>query len=515
MDSYDPRRGDRVPLVLALFFLVVMVGGSVDLWLDRPDRLLTPHVLFEVGMILVSLGAAGWLGTGWLRTQRRLVATDDERSRLAEERRRWEERARRPLIELGEEMSRQFEDWGLTPTERRIALMLLQGLSHKRMAHTTGTSERTVRQHSVAIYRKSGLAGRAELAGFFLEAILLPEDRLGAEPDPSSAGIESSAQPDPVRRAPHALLTLTLAATVLAASACGGPGAGDADASSTTLGAAAAAAASTDLPARFVDADWLRANADAPDVVILAVGTDRSSFEAGHLPGARWVPFSDLVVTADGVPNELPPLAELDSTFEALGISDGSRVIVDGAPLQAARTLLALTAVGLGERSGILLGGTTGWVAAGGTLSTDEAPASRGDLTPVPPAALVVDADWIAARLDDPSIALVDARPPEQYSGEVPGSGIERGGHLPGAVSLFWEEMTTSTAPLELREVGELRALFEAAGVEPGDTVVAYCRTGVQASMTWAVATLLGYETRIYDASYADWSARGDLPVAR
>jgi len=54
--------------------------------------------------------------------------------------------------------------------------MLLKGFSHKRIARTTQTSERTVRQHSVSIYKKSGLAGRAELSGFFLELLLLPED---------------------------------------------------------------------------------------------------------------------------------------------------------------------------------------------------------------------------------------------------------------------------------------------------------------------------------------------------
>ena len=35
-------------------------------------------------------------------------------------------------------------------------------------------SERTVRQHAVSVYRKSGLAGRAELSAFFLEDLLLP-----------------------------------------------------------------------------------------------------------------------------------------------------------------------------------------------------------------------------------------------------------------------------------------------------------------------------------------------------
>jgi len=53
---------------------------------------------------------------------------------------------------------------------------MLKGLSHKRIARDSDTSERTVRQHAVAIYRKSGLSGRAALAGFFLESLLLPED---------------------------------------------------------------------------------------------------------------------------------------------------------------------------------------------------------------------------------------------------------------------------------------------------------------------------------------------------
>ena len=44
------------------------------------------------------------------------------------------------------------------------------------MAETRQTSERTVRQQALAVYRKAGLAGRAELAAFFLEDILLPRE---------------------------------------------------------------------------------------------------------------------------------------------------------------------------------------------------------------------------------------------------------------------------------------------------------------------------------------------------
>ena len=71
-------------------------------------------------------------------------------------------------------MSRQFQDWGLTPAEEDVALLLLKGKSHKEIAAATGRSERTVRQHAVAAYHKAGLGGRAELAAYFLGDLNLP-----------------------------------------------------------------------------------------------------------------------------------------------------------------------------------------------------------------------------------------------------------------------------------------------------------------------------------------------------
>jgi DNA-binding NarL/FixJ family response regulator len=71
-------------------------------------------------------------------------------------------------------MDAQFTAWGLTAAEREVAVLLLKGLGHKQIAGRTGRSERTVRQHAVAVYRKSGLGGRAELAAFFLDDLILP-----------------------------------------------------------------------------------------------------------------------------------------------------------------------------------------------------------------------------------------------------------------------------------------------------------------------------------------------------
>jgi DNA-binding NarL/FixJ family response regulator len=175
--------GPRIGLVLAAIFLLVVVGGTVDLILDDPPTLLSPHVGFEVLLVLLSLAAAAYLARGWYTARSRLLAKVEESSRLRRERQEWDERTAELLRGLSSAIADQFGTWTLTPTEGKVALMLLKGLSHKRIARTTDTSERTVRQHSVAIYKKSGLSGRAELAGFFLEALLLPGER----PSPGSA----------------------------------------------------------------------------------------------------------------------------------------------------------------------------------------------------------------------------------------------------------------------------------------------------------------------------------------
>lgn len=172
-------RSDESPnlqLILAFLFLAVVVGGVIDLILDRPERFLSAHVLFELGLITLSLGAASYLARGWYATAAQVRALEIAVETHQAERDAWRDRAGRALVGLGEAISAQFDAWRLTPAESETALMLVKGHSHKRIARSTDRSERTVRQHAVAVYRKAGLHGRAELAGFFLGDLLLPAD---------------------------------------------------------------------------------------------------------------------------------------------------------------------------------------------------------------------------------------------------------------------------------------------------------------------------------------------------
>jgi DNA-binding CsgD family transcriptional regulator len=96
---------------------------------------------------------------------KRLVAAEGEADR-------WKREARRLLEGLGVVVDDQFGRWKLTPAERDVALLLLKGLSHKEVAEIRKTTEATVRQQAQAIYRKSGLTNRSDLAAYFLEDLL-------------------------------------------------------------------------------------------------------------------------------------------------------------------------------------------------------------------------------------------------------------------------------------------------------------------------------------------------------
>jgi thiosulfate/3-mercaptopyruvate sulfurtransferase len=273
--------------------------------------------------------------------------------------------------------------------------------------------------------------------------------------------------------------------------------------------------AATALP-YFVSAASLAAELTDASVVILHVARDRSGHDAGHIPGARFLPLGALVVERDGVPNELPDPATLDSVFESLGVTDDSRVVLYGEPLLAARAWFTLDYLGHGDRTTVLDGGVAAWQAAGHAV-TKEAPSAvtpTARFTPRVRPEVVVDAAWVAARLEAPGVAILDARPADEYSGEKAGEGVPRPGHLPGAGHLFWKATIASDADPRLVDSARLGALFAEAGAAPGDTVVTYCRTGVQASHLYLVARSLGYVVRLYDASYLDWSRRGELPVA-
>jgi len=150
----------------------IFAWGLADIALDSPDELQPIHLAFEVCLLLLSLVVGIWLWRLWRSSERQLRATEESLKQTQDLHEEWSQRV--ALLTEGFQIAikAQFSDWLLTPAESEVANYLLRGFSHKDIARFTHRSERTVRQHSVAVYKKAKLAGRAELSAFFLEGLL-------------------------------------------------------------------------------------------------------------------------------------------------------------------------------------------------------------------------------------------------------------------------------------------------------------------------------------------------------
>ena len=254
----------------------------------------------------------------------------------------------------------------------------------------------------------------------------------------------------------------------------------------------------------LVTTDWLEKN--LASVKVLHVG-DRAGYDAGHIPGAVLVELSSLVVAREEIPNELPPVETLAGVFRAAGVGQEGRIVLYSPDaVLAERAWFTLDYLGHGERAAILDGGLKKWTAEKRALSTEGTAANAAEFVPRPRPAIVTSLAAmrdVVAQSDSAlnlKFVLLDSRPPEQF---------EKPGHIPGALNI---PAGAHFRDGVLRPAAELRALYEQAGVTKETGNVAYCRSGMQSSVTYFVLKYLGYDATVYDGSYAEWSKAGEKP---
>jgi thiosulfate/3-mercaptopyruvate sulfurtransferase len=273
----------------------------------------------------------------------------------------------------------------------------------------------------------------------------------------------------------------------------------------------------------LVSTSWLQQHLSDPDLVVLYVGRDRGRFNAGHIPGSVFVRLDDLVEQRKNSLNDLPPVSDLQALFESLGVGDNSRIVLtgDGQGLLAARAYFTLDYLGHGDHAALLDGGTEKWHAEARTVSKEDAHPTRSHFTPhVQPEVLISTPQMQDASRDlshdGRKHALLDARPAAEYDGIVASEAVPKAGHIAGAHSLHWKKLIRSDADPQLLDTAELQRQFLSAGAEAGDTVITYCRTGMQSSFAYFVAKYLGYRVAMYDGSVYEWvnAAGNDLVLS-
>lgn len=265
----------------------------------------------------------------------------------------------------------------------------------------------------------------------------------------------------------------------------------------------------------LVSTAQLAARLNDPKVVVLHVG-EKAGYDTAHIPGARFADVRAALHTREGeLTLQMLPPGLLRERLAALGISDDSHIVVyqaDGWFSPATRLMLTLHHAGMNNVA-LLDGGLAAWVKENRPVTADVPSVRPGALAPLTLRPVVADAAFVQEHLGKTGFAVVDARTTAFYDGTQTGGNTaapHKTGHIAGALSLPFTTLTTEEGLL--KPVPDLKALFASAGVEPGDTVVAYCHIGQQATAVIFAARLLGHEVVLYDGSFEDWSKRG-LPV--
>ena len=287
-----------------------------------------------------------------------------------------------------------------------------------------------------------------------------------------------------------------------------------------SLVAAAAPAVRSDM---LVSTSWLAQHLNDPKIVVLHVSRDRTAYDAGHIPGARFLALSDIVITREGILNELPSAAALKSVFERAGVSDDSRVILygDASVLPATRAYFTLDYLGH-DATALLDGGLPKWKMESRELVKENPEVAQGRFTPRPRPGVVVgidavkDLSFAATSAPAASPILVDARTAAEFNGTTQANAeIPRPGHIPGAANVYWMQGQLRKDDITLLPEAGLRKLYESAGVSADRPVVTYCNTGMQASQSYFTLKYLGYDTHMYDGSFSQWSNVKDVAVQK
>ena len=283
----------------------------------------------------------------------------------------------------------------------------------------------------------------------------------------------------------------------------------------------AAMALASDSPAdarvrteMLVSTQWLADHLKDPNIVVLCVSASQGFYSEGHIPGAHWVNLADIVTKRGDVPNELPPVEQLIKVFSAAGVTKDAHIILygDDYNLIAMRAYYTLDYLGLAKNVSLLDGGIDKWKneVRPITLATPEPKPGKIDVH-VNAKVLVDTPEMRKIVAGKNHTSLIDARPFGEFAGERHSADVHKLGHIPGAQNLYWQDLLVSRENPVLLPPAEIRKKFEAAGATPGKEVITYCRSGMQSSFDYFAAKYLGYDARMYDASFFEWSAE-DLP---
>ena len=273
----------------------------------------------------------------------------------------------------------------------------------------------------------------------------------------------------------------------------------------------------------IVDLEYVK-SAQQRGVIIWDVRASNQYLE-GHIPGA--INVGDIgTVLRDPNREDFIDLAEINSIFNKAGLDINKEIIVYGSRGNpyAYFGLFTINYFG-GKHAKVFHDGIDGWADAGLLIEKTPSTLASINMRLIPQENLVVTNEQMRSLYNNQSVQVVDARTFNEFKGNDVRA--IRGGHIPGAVSIPYEQNWKDPATgsklakkevktnvgMSLKSKDELNALYSK--LDPNKETVVYCQSGVRAAETATVLQNLGYKNvKIYDSSWLGWASHLASPVA-
>ena len=235
------------------------------------------------------------------------------------------------------------------------------------------------------------------------------------------------------------------------------------------------------------------------------------AYTAGHIPGAIHLDLWGVsLIDTDPAPLKAF-MWMIEHVLAAHGVNANAPVVVydDQSGMRAARAFWFLEYFGH-PNVRLLDGGYTAWTAGGLDVSRDAGPPPKSEWTGQRNEHTLATWREVRNALGRPDAVILDTRSDGEYCGTAVRA--RRGGAIPGAVHIEW---TRNLSPEgDFKPAGELKTMYEDAGVTPDREVLTYCQGGYRAAHSYLALRLLGYpRVRTYVGSWKEWGDRDELPV--